>query len=134
MSCRVVQGGFVGQWVADKAGGHFDTSVSKAIGLKRNDKLIAGVIYEHWTGSSFVCHIAFMGRLTREFIAAVFQYPFLQCGASKLIAPIDSSNLKALGLVGNMGFVEEGRISGGYPDGDIVLLTLSKESCRFLDW
>jgi hypothetical protein len=32
----------------------------------------------------------------------------------------------------NFGFEEEARIKNAYPDGDLVLLTLTKDNCRFI--
>jgi hypothetical protein len=31
-----------------------------------------------------------------------------------------------------LGFIEEARIKDAFPDGDMVLLTLTKDKCRFL--
>jgi L-amino acid N-acyltransferase YncA len=49
----------------------------------------------------------------------------------KIIVPVGSENDESLRLVKKMGFVEEGRIKDGRPDGDIVFLTLARDSCRY---
>lgn len=132
MSCRIVQGDAVGEWVAEKTAGAYFKEKSAAIGLERNGAIQAGVIYENWNGKSIVCHIAFTGKLTAPFLGAVFAYPFNKCGAEKIIAPIASSNHKARMLVGNMGFREEARLKDASLEGDIVLFTLPRDECRFL--
>ena len=122
----------VGEWVCSHTGGGYHEARSNALGLRKDGELVAGVVYENWNGRSVVCHIAFMGRLTPSYLAAVFDYPFNVCGVDKIIAPVSSGNSKALRLVGKMGFTEEARIHNADTDGDIVFLTMARESCRFL--
>lgn len=123
----------MGEWVASKTDGAYFKEKSAAIGLERNGRLEAGVIYENWNGVSIVCHIAFIGRLTPEFLAAVFHYPFSQCGVSKLIGPVCGWNPRAHTLVQHLGFREECRIADACPSGDIIFYTMARDACRFLE-
>lgn len=122
----------VGEWVCSQTGGGYHEARSNALGLRKDGELVAGVVYENWNGRSVVCHIAFQGRLTPAYLAAVFDYPFNVCGVDKIIAPVSSGNSKALKLVGKMGFTEEARIHNADTAGDIVFLTMARDSCRFL--
>lgn len=133
MGWRLVDGPTVGHWAAAHLKCGYFEERSQAIGLERNGDLIAGVIYEDWNGRSIVCHIVFSGRLTPTYLREVFRYPFVTCGVDKIIAPVSSANAKAARLVENMGFVEEARITGAAADGDMVLYTLTKQDCRFID-
>lgn len=110
-------------------GGYF-AERSQAIGLRRG-KIVAGVIYENWNHQSIWCHIAIEGRLTPTYLAAIFDYPFNVAQVEKIIVPVGSDNAESLKMVKKMGFVEEGRIKDGRPDGDIVFLTLARDSCRY---
>lgn len=132
MGWHLVHGETVGHWVAKQSNGSYFAEKSQAIGLEKDGELSAGVIYENWNMASVVCHIAFIGRLTPKFLAAVFKYPFVDLGVHKIIAPIDSSNVKALRVVRKLGFNEESRITGAAPNGDIVFLTLARNKCRYL--
>jgi hypothetical protein len=132
MGWHIVDGPQVGHWVAKQTEGAYFAEKSQAIGLNRDGETVAGVIYENWNGRSIVCHIAFLGRLTPLFLYTVFKYPFITCNVLKIIAPITSTNDKALKVVQKMGFVEEARITNAGPTGDIVFMTLARESCRFL--
>lgn len=133
MGWNLTQGDAVGHWVAKQSNGSYFAEKSQAIGLQRNGFIEAGVIYENWNGPSVVCHIAFLGRLNVAFLAAVFKYPFVDLGVNKIVAPIDSNNVKALRVVSKLGFHEEARITGAAPNnGDIVFLTLAREECRYL--
>lgn len=132
MGRNIVSGDDVGHWVASQSGGSYFAAKSQAIGLEQDGKLIAGVIYENWNHASVVCHIAFLGRLTPLFMHLVFRYPFVDLDVQKIIAPIYSDNVKALRVVGKLGFNEESRITGAAPNGDIIFLTMARDKCRFL--
>ena len=131
MGWDIVSSADVGHWVAKRAGGYFDER-SKAIGLKRHDEIIAGVIYDNYNHSSIWCHFAIEGQLTPFYLAAIFDYPYNICQVEKIIVPVGSDNEQSAKVVTNMGFTEEGRIKEGRPDGDIVFYTLRRDDCRFL--
>ena len=61
-----------------------------------------------------------------------FDYPFNQLGVKKLIGQVPSSNLKALEFDKKLGFKEEARISDVFPDGDLIVLSMRREDCRWL--
>ena len=132
MGWNIVGGEQVGHWVARRIRGGYFAERSKAIGLECNGELIAGVIYENWNHQSIWCHIAIEGRITPAYLAAIFDYPFNVAQVEKIIVPVGSDNAESLNMVKKMGFVEEGRIKDGRPDGDIVFLTLARDSCRYI--
>ncbi len=128
----IVSNESVGHWVAEKLGSGYFAARSNAIGLMKDNKLIAGVIYENWNRRSIMCHIVVEGRLTRLYVGAIFNYAFNVCNVEKIIVPVESHNLKSIKLIENMGFTEEGRIKDSQPNGDIILYTMAKGDCRFL--
>ncbi len=132
MGWHITSGPEVGEWVCSQTGGGYHAERSNALGLRKGEELVCGVVYENWNGRSIVCHIAFQDRLTPTYLAAIFDYPFNVCGVDKIIAPLGSKNVKALKVVSKMGFTEEARIENADTDGDIVFLTLTREACRFL--
>lgn len=132
MGWNIVQGAEIGAWVADRIAGEFYSETSSAIGLLKDDEIIAGVIYENWNRASIFCHIAIEGRLTKAYLRAIFDYPFNKCNVKKIIVPVVSNHVKSIKLVTNMGFTEEARIVDGSQDGDIIFLTMTRENCRFL--
>jgi RimJ/RimL family protein N-acetyltransferase len=122
----------VGEWVCSQTGGGYHEARSNALGLRKDGEVVAGVVYENWNGRSVFCHIAIEGRMTPTYLAAIFDYPFNVCGVDKIVVPVSSGNSKALRLVGKMGFTEEARIHNADTNGDIVFLTMARDSCRFL--
>lgn len=129
---HIVQGIEIGNWVAARIQGGYFAEQSSAIGLQKDAKTIAGVIYENWNKRTVFCHIAIEGRLTKAYLKAIFDYPFNVLNVEKIIVPVVKSNQKSIKLVQNMGFAEEARIKDGAPDGDIIFMTLARKDCRFL--
>ncbi len=127
-----MQGEEIGNWVADRTDGSYFAKHSSAIGLQKDAKTIAGVIYENWNKRTVFCHIAIEGRLTKAYLKAIFDYPFNVLNVEKIIVPVVQDNQKSIKLVQNMGFAEEARIKDGSPLGDIIFMTLARKDCRFL--
>lgn len=129
---HIVQGAEIGEWVAERIQGGYFAQLSSAIGLQKDAKTIAGVIYENWNKRTVFCHIAVEGRLTKSYLKAIFDYPFNVLNVEKIIVPVVKDNEKSIKLVQNMGFAEEARIKDGAPNGDIIFMTLARKDCRFL--
>ena len=122
----------VGPWVAKRNLGAFAPETSEAIGLKRGNELVAGVVYEAWNGASMVVHVAVEGLMTPAYLAAIYHYPFVHVGVDKLIAPIGEDNAKSIRFVSKMGFRLESRIPDAHPDGALLLYTLSRAECKYI--
>ena len=72
------------------------------------------------------------GLMTPAYLAAIFHYPFVHCGASLIIAPVAESNEESIRLVKKMGFTREATLSDAHPDGSILLYTMSRKACRYI--
>lgn len=123
----------VGPWVARRVGLVWNPATATAIGLARRDEMIAGVIYEGWNGASFSCHIAVEGLMTPRYLSAIFHYPFVHCGARKIIAPVSESNARSIRFVQKLGFRKEAQLLDAHPDGSLLLYTMEREKCRFIE-
>ena len=123
----------VGPWVMGEMDGAYNPDRSNAIGLFNDGKIVAGVVYENFNGRSVVCHICVKGRMTPAYVAAIFDYAFNVCDVHKVICPVSSNNVRAQKVVSKMGFTEEARLKDADTDGDIVLLTMTRSACRFLE-
>lgn len=132
MAWHLVSNPEVGHWVAAQTDAGYFEQRSGAIGLVRDGKIVAGVIYENWNGRSVVCHIAITGQVNRSFLRTVCGYAFEGLGADKVIGPIASSNVKSIKVAKTLGFTEEARITNAAPGGDVILFTMTAEQCRFL--
>jgi len=67
----------IGPWVYKRIKGHWVPGKSVAIGRLVNGEVVAGAVYEEYTGTNMFCHIAGEGAwANRCFLSAIFDYPF----------------------------------------------------------
>lgn len=130
----IVCGEAVGKWVVEKSGGAW-THVCRAIGQVYDGKLIAGVMYDGYTGSN----IAMSSRIddprhvSREWIWAMLDYPFNKLQVKRVSAITNVNNLKAQKVNERLGFRREAVLGDYFPDGDAILYVMRREDCdRFL--
>lgn len=102
--------------------------------LNAEGKLLGGVTFQNFLGGSIALHVNSFDRhwLTRDFLWVIFHYPFVQLGCKKVMGFVPSSNQKALEFDKHIGFKEEYRISDACVDGDLVVLSMRREECRWL--
>lgn len=120
--------------IAEEVGWFFNPACDHVISRSRNGKLLGGVIFTGYTGSSISIHVAgFDPRwINNDMLWIVFNYPFVQLGVRKLVGQVPSCNHKALDFDFRLGFKEEARITDVFPDGDLVFLSMRPEDCRWL--
>lgn len=108
---------------------------ASSLGVVRNNKLIAGIVYTDFTGHNIHMSIASddAGWLTRNVLKHAFGYPFNQLGVERITCTIARKNKRSRKLCKGVGFVEEGKVRRGY-DGkqDMMIYGLLKQECRFL--
>lgn len=108
-----------------------------AIGLERDGKLVAGVVYEQHTGPNVMMHVASDGSrywMTPAYMAACFRYPFLQLGVNRVTGLVRSDNADAQRFDEALGFRIEGVLREAASDGsDMILYGMLKRECRYLD-
>lgn len=123
----------VGKWVCERAGGTYVEG--SAIGLEKGGSLVAGVLFDHYNGASVCMHVAGEGKkwMNREFLWFSFYYPFEQLKVKKVLGIVPSSLEAVLEFDKHIGFTEEHRIKDGHPTGDLVILSMTREQCRFLE-
>lgn len=128
----IVSGPDVGHWVMDRIGGFFDPVCMSAIGWESAGRLVAGASFRDWNGVSIEGQIAADRPLTRGFLFAIFDYPFRQLGARKIVATTSADHIRSIRLLRRLGFVEEACLRDAAPGGDLIICTMRQEDCRFL--
>ena len=107
-----------------------------AIGLVRDERLVAGVLYEGFNGRNMWMHVAAEpgGRwLVRDYLMACFRYPFVVCGCERITGYVEASNAAARCFDEHLGFREEARLQGAAADGgDVILYVMRRNDCRFV--
>lgn len=108
----------------------------QAIGLRRAGQLVAGVAYEGHNGRNVWMHVAAVPGghwMTRDFLRAVFGYPFLVCGVDRVSGYVNASNAAARRLDEHLGFRVEATLAGAAPDGgDVLVYVMRRQDCRFI--
>lgn len=112
----------------------YNPTTHHVISRSRDGKLLGGVIFTSFTGSSIGMHVAgFAPRwINSNMLWITFDYPFNQLKVSKVIGETHSCNRKALDFDLKLGFKKEAQIVDYYPDGDLIILSMRREDCRWL--
>lgn len=105
------------------------------IGLEKDGKIIAVCGYDNFNGASIQMHIAGEGKrwLNREFLWYCFHYPFNELKVNLVVGLVPSSNKDALRFDTHLGFQVEHTVKNAHPLGDIVILTMTREQCKYLE-
>ena len=53
-------------------------------------------------------------------------------GVDKIIVQTNTANVESVNLAKRLGFTEEGMIKGAYLDGDRIILTMTKDECKWI--
>lgn len=108
----------------------------RAIGWVSDGLQLQAVVgYNGFVGRACQMHFATddPAAITRRFVRAAFEYPFLQIGLEYLLAPVNSANQKILTFTRKIGFQEVHRLPGCHEDGgDLILLQMNRSDCRWI--
>nr|DAF30653.1 MAG TPA: acetyltransferase [Caudoviricetes sp.] len=127
----------VSKFVSDRIPGNDEFSPTDAnLGLLKGGKLVAGVVFNMYTGTGICMHVAAEGKdwMSREFLRATFRYPFVQLGCRRVTGLVRTDNLAAQKFDEHLGFKREGLIREGDDDGcDLILYGMLAKECRWLN-
>lgn len=126
----------VAQWVGGKVDEVYHEGAA-AIGLEEDGELIAGVVFDYYTGPSISMHVAAVpGKrwMTKDFLWRCFAYPFLQLQCSRITGLVRVDNLPAQKFDEHLGFKREGLLRKAAKDGtDYIVYGMLREECRWLE-
>lgn len=108
------------------------------IGVEDSGEIIAGALFERCNGKNAFLHCASDGKkrwASKEFVRAVFSYPFVMLGYERLSTVLASSNEETMAFDLHIGFTEEARLKNAAHDGsDQVFLVMWKKDCKWLNF
>lgn len=126
----------VARWVADRVDGFVLREGSPALGVLKDDRLVAGVVFDDYNGiHASVSIAAEPGVLwaTRRTLFGLFHYPFVTLDCIALSCVIPSTNLPSLRLCAGLGFHGEAIIRYAAHDGSsLVVMKMLREQCRWI--
>jgi hypothetical protein len=73
------------------------------------------------------------GWFTKDMLYSVFEYPFNTCNVNVLIGLVPSGNVEAIRFNKHIGFKTKLVLEGAHPDGALVLMTMERGECRYLN-
>jgi hypothetical protein len=106
------------------------------IGQEIDGNLVAVVGYCSFMPNACQMHIAAVDEvnwMSRDLLWAAFDYPFNKLGVKVILGQICGSNEDALRLNRHLGFKVVAEIPDAHMDGDLVIMAMKKEECRFLN-
>jgi len=115
--------------------GQFDyPQETMCIGSVKDSELVGVTGFNAFMPNSCQIHVAAkdVQFLTREYLNCVFDYPFNKLKVKVIIAPICKDNVKSLNLCRKLGFEQVADIPYGHPNGDLIVVTMKRNQCRWL--
>ncbi len=121
-------------WAQERIGVTFRRD-AYTLGLEKNGKLVAVVVYDCFGEVDCNMHIASDGTaawMNKSLLVSAFAYPFVQLGFNRVTGLVPAKNEAALKFDEHLGFVREGYHPKAGKDDDIISLGMLKENCRFI--
>ena len=121
-------------WITGVLGMQF-SPYATFIGQEIDGEIKAVVAYDNILDKSCLMHTAAIvpNWISKDLLWACFDYPFNKLGLSVILASVASTNEEALKLDRHLGFVDKAYIEDAHADGDLVILAMRRENCRWLD-
>lgn len=124
----------IGPWVFERIQKVWSPAGREVVGLVRGQEVLGGVVFEDYTTVCMTCHIALANEHVpiRRLLTGAAHYAYNQMGVNKLVGMVRSSNLPALKFDLRIGFRPEAVLKDVFPDGDLVVLSMTRDECKFL--
>jgi RimJ/RimL family protein N-acetyltransferase len=122
----------IAKWVMEKTGYYSERMT--AIGDYKDGVLIAGIAYENYNKNCIWGHQRIDSPPSRQFWINNADYIFNQCGCKKFSAAVEANNEEAIRLNLHIGFEVEATLKDSGKNGDLLIMTLWRDKCRFLKW
>ena len=123
-----------GFMIAAKVPRIYNPAADQVISHSEGGNLLGGVIYEGCISNCIFMHQAGFDRrwLLGDMLWVAFDYPFNQLKLGVVCGTIPSSDQELLDFNLRLGFKLECSIKGAYKDGDLLVLAMRREECRWL--
>lgn len=125
-----------GALIARAAHTSFDPEVDKCLSrVSAEGNFLGGFILTGYTGSMVMTHMAGVGGhwCSPLLMWVLFDYCFDQLGVTKVVCTVGSDNFRSLEQIKRAGFKHEHSIEDGIPGGKLMLFSMLRENCRWLN-
>ena len=121
-------------WIERILGQKFGNE-ARFIGQEKDGNLVAVVAFTNFITNACAMHIATVGEnwMSRDLLWACFDYPFIKLEKKVILATMEASNEEAVRLNRHLGFQEKALIKDAHENGDLLLMAMRKEDCKWLN-
>ena len=121
-------------WITGVLGMQF-SPYATFIGQEIDGQVKAVVAFDNILDKSCMMHTASIvpNWISKDLLWACFDYPFNILKVKVILATVASTNKEALKIDRHLGFVDKAYIEDAHLDGDLVILAMRRENCRWLD-
>jgi len=121
-------------WISGVLGMQF-SPYATFIGQEIDGEVKAVVAFDNILDKSCMMHTAAIvpNWISKDLLWAAFDYPFNILKVKVILASVASTNEEALKLDRHLGFKDKAYIEDAHIDGDLVILAMRREDCRWLD-
>lgn len=125
-----------GEWIMERVDGSYTPGRDHSFASFRDGEILGGFVLCEYYGASMSIHMAGDDPqwCSRELLWMAFHYAFVQLGCRKLFAPVKSTNYHAIELNLRAGWHLEAVIKDVYIDAHMMVLSMTKEACPWLDY
>lgn len=110
------------------------TEAMLGIAEERDGEFIAGAAFENWNANCIWGHLRIDKSPGKQFWIALADYIYNVCGCKRFSATVESTNKEAIRLNLHIGFEIEATLKDAGKNGDVLIMTLWRDKCRFLNW
>jgi L-amino acid N-acyltransferase YncA len=98
------------------------------------DHVAVAVGYNSFVGRTCCMHTVIQRpeMVTPRIVREAFEFPFVICSCEAVLGLVDSTNDAALNFDTKLGFREIARVPNGGTEGDLVVLQMLRNECRWL--
>jgi len=126
----------VSEWIVERIPYLKPSENARALGVVKNGKLVAGVMYENWNGVHVEVAIAVEPRViwaNKRTLHALFYYPFVTLGCKAVSVSAGATNLPSINLATKLGFQMEAIVKFAAHDGsDLIVLKMFRQNCKWI--
>ena len=137
MKVTLEQSDYYRWWCVDRIGVPYKPGDGMTVTLLKDDGTPAAVcLYTDFNSVNVFGSVAAEpGKhwLNRDFLWYCFRYPFIQMGVNRITSFVASTNEEAIRFDTHLGFTLEATLKGAHPDGDLLVMTMHKDQCRWLN-
>lgn len=131
---RIEVGDHIVQFVQDRVSNGISFGHSVGIGTTRDGVILGGVAFYSWNYANIFMHVAsdYKDWVSREGIKVVFDYAFNTCKVKRVTGLVTSDNKAAIDFDMRLGFKLESVMKDASPTGDMLVLVMFREDCRWI--